>query len=562
MPRHFFAPFCKWLLGSAKTKATSAASICAFVALSTNIQAANGLDVCFFDSLTLSVQLLASPDCPAGQNGVLEAQPNGGTAPYHYYIDGLLMGNAAGPLTIDSLGVGVYSVLVVDALGDSAEAFIELDELGAPSLLESDFDLLDAACPGTKTGQIALSQPLPGVLYTLYDPVAGNDLGPLPVAQLSAGSYWAYATANGCVSVELLDVGQPPAWEVAVSVQPAACDGAHGGLFLNVGGAHGAYAYQWSNGAVAPSLADVQAGEYQVTILDAMGCSVTAQLQVGIDCQPLADTILVQVPPLVVTFVCADLSDATLTLPGPVDGFWYDTCDQAIQGVLMFDAATACFTYSPPTAALPSSDTACVVMCDSLGFCDTIVYLFITPSYALPMAGDDTIEVDLGGVGAANVLDNDVLNGGFLSLNILGQPSNGSAWVLPGMAVGYQPVADECGLDSLTYELCSVYGCDTAIVMVQIWCGAPKVFNAVSPNGDGLNDFLYIRGIEAFPVNELKIFNRWGNLVFEKKEYRNADGWAAMGEGGLLPDGVYFYVLNVENTPSMGPFSGYIQVHR
>ncbi|WP_306349746.1 gliding motility-associated C-terminal domain-containing protein [Flavobacterium sp. '19STA2R22 D10 B1'] len=73
------------------------------------------------------------------------------------------------------------------------------------------------------------------------------------------------------------------------------------------------------------------------------------------------------------------------------------------------------------------------------------------------------------------------------------------------------------------------------------------VYNAVSPNGDGLNDYFHISGLESAPDNSLMIFNRWGNQVYETKGYGVNGNWfrgIAEGKGEKqLPSGTYFYVL-------------------
>nr|WP_294942133.1 cadherin-like beta sandwich domain-containing protein [uncultured Mucilaginibacter sp.] len=81
----------------------------------------------------------------------------------------------------------------------------------------------------------------------------------------------------------------------------------------------------------------------------------------------------------------------------------------------------------------------------------------------------------------------------------------------------------------------------------------PIVRQAVSPNGDGINDILLIDGIESFADNTLKIMNRDGNLVFEKAKYDNIsrgfDGHSGIN-GKQLPAGTYFY--SFEYTPEGG----------
>jgi len=67
---------------------------------------------------------------------------------------------------------------------------------------------------------------------------------------------------------------------------------------------------------------------------------------------------------------------------------------------------------------------------------------------------------------------------------------------------------------------------------------APNIF---SPNGDGVNDYLFFNGLEDFPNNKLQIFNRWGNLIYEKEIYQNE--WD--GEG--FPEGTYYYILELND---------------
>ena len=72
-----------------------------------------------------------------------------------------------------------------------------------------------------------------------------------------------------------------------------------------------------------------------------------------------------------------------------------------------------------------------------------------------------------------------------------------------------------------------------------------------SPNGDGINDVLVIRGAQNFPNNKLTVFNRWGDKVFTSNAYKNTwDGTSQieLGIGGNeLPIGTYFYILDLGN---------------
>lgn len=74
-----------------------------------------------------------------------------------------------------------------------------------------------------------------------------------------------------------------------------------------------------------------------------------------------------------------------------------------------------------------------------------------------------------------------------------------------------------------------------------------QVVNAITPNGDGDNDHLEFIGLEAFPDNKLTVYNRWGNVIFEKLRYQQDnqrfDGSRA---GDVLPADTYYYVLEFE----------------
>lgn len=63
--------------------------------------------------------------------------------------------------------------------------------------------------------------------------------------------------------------------------------------------------------------------------------------------------------------------------------------------------------------------------------------------------------------------------------------------------------------------------------------------NVFTPNGDGKNDTFFIPGLDTYSQNEITIINRWGNDVYEKKNYQN--DWTGNG----LVEGTYFYVLKV-----------------
>ena len=107
------------------------------------------------------------------------------------------------------------------------------------------------------------------------------------------------------------------------------------------------------------------------------------------------------------------------------------------------------------------------------------------------------------------------------------------------------------------------------VKVIVRYCDA-FVHNALTPNGDGKNDVLTIRGIENFPENELEIFNRYGVSVFQSKGYGHGPiAFAGIANKGpnlaigtqLLPSGTYFYILNFINFDGIRiSKSGYIHL--
>ncbi|WP_035337715.1 gliding motility-associated C-terminal domain-containing protein, partial [Dokdonia sp. PRO95] len=98
-----------------------------------------------------------------------------------------------------------------------------------------------------------------------------------------------------------------------------------------------------------------------------------------------------------------------------------------------------------------------------------------------------------------------------------------------------------------------------------------EVFNGISPDGDGVNDFFIIEGIDAFPDNNVQIFNRWGVQVFEQDGYTNdpstgfkgiSEGRATIGTDDGLPAGTYYYLITYQTPDGLKRKSGYLYINR
>jgi gliding motility-associated-like protein len=95
------------------------------------------------------------------------------------------------------------------------------------------------------------------------------------------------------------------------------------------------------------------------------------------------------------------------------------------------------------------------------------------------------------------------------------------------------------------------------------------VYNAVSPNDDGINDTFHIKGIDNYPDNTVEIYNRWGVKVFDAKSYNESDnvfrgysdGRVTVNRGEKLPTGTYFYILKYNKNGKGEQKTGYLYIN-
>jgi gliding motility-associated-like protein len=117
-----------------------------------------------------------------------------------------------------------------------------------------------------------------------------------------------------------------------------------------------------------------------------------------------------------------------------------------------------------------------------------------------------------------------------------------------------QPLSKTDSTIKYTISLTDTFGCkysDETLVLVE---GSLYIPNAFTPNGDGINDFF---GSEAIDVTKysLKIFNRWGEIIFTSNNLKNA--WDGTFKGKTVQNDVYVYQLNYEfNTGKTGNVVG------
>jgi gliding motility-associated-like protein len=113
------------------------------------------------------------------------------------------------------------------------------------------------------------------------------------------------------------------------------------------------------------------------------------------------------------------------------------------------------------------------------------------------------------------------------------------------------PYANPKLTTTYTVKVEDQYGCtNTANVTVTTVCNGLNYFlpNTFSPNGDGVNDIFAPRGVGITRVNSMRIFNRWGEMVFEKMNFVANDrttggGWDGNYKGKPASADVYVYII-------------------
>lgn len=241
------------------------------------------------------------------------------------------------------------------------------------------------------------------------------------------------------------------------------------------------------------------------------------------------------------------------------ESFIEDCSEQVgISSELQVDNQTQCLSI---LANGPGLDNYCLYICDSEDNCLTYQLAVEVVESLNPILRNDQVSVLMNEAITIEVKDNDVINGSLLDFGVPSQEMTGNADAdLHSENIIYTPAYDVCGVqDSFQYFIANERGKGIATVIVDVLCEELTVFSGFSPNGDGVNDYFKIMGIEKFPDSELVVFNSRGNEVYTKVGYQNEDGWDGMWKGKMLPDGTYFYILTIKGQP---PTSGYVQLQR
>ncbi|MBL7952590.1 MAG: gliding motility-associated C-terminal domain-containing protein [Flavobacteriales bacterium] len=319
-------------------------------------------------------------------------------------------------------------------------------------------------------------------------------------------------------------------------------------------GGYAPYSYEWTGGTVAATLTvdPIVATTYTAIVTDA--CNTSMQAVFNVSLTPPAPINMSVMGSPITTEACQPGS-INIIRPNGVPGEL--VLDMAYAGT----ATNGADYVWPATRTIPTGLLNTIVPFEPLedGVADDGETVTITASYTDACARTVTASVNLtindapaivlGTTDITLECSEDSLpvsvdaSGGFGGLDLLWSTGDvGSITYVPMQVGGTYSVTatDACGRTATAQ---SVVNIDCEIIV-------PNVF---TPNGDGQNDRFFIEGIVS-TENTVKVFNRWGQVVFEAKNYRNT--WNATD----VPDGTYFYeVLTARATEAL---TGHVTILR
>ncbi len=202
--------------------------------------------------------------CSNTQDGSAAAVANGGTPAYSF-----LWNNGNMTATASNLDIGTYAVTVSDQNGCTA---VDSINLTAPDPILVSIVATDANCFGANNGA-AISSHTGGTapFGFLWD----NGAGSANLSGVPAGTYClTVSDALSCTGSACVDILQPNEIILTANITDAGCNGGmEGAIDLVVNGGTGPFNFLWNNGATTEDISGLGAGDYDVIVQDANGCS-------------------------------------------------------------------------------------------------------------------------------------------------------------------------------------------------------------------------------------------------------------------------------------------------
>jgi gliding motility-associated-like protein len=109
---------------------------------------------------------------------------------------------------------------------------------------------------------------------------------------------------------------------------------------------------------------------------------------------------------------------------------------------------------------------------------------------------------------------------------------------------------------NVTHYVITEFGCMDTLSKSYTVITKIVIPNVFTPNNDGMNDTFIVDGLQYIDGAILKIYNRWGRVIYTDENYKNT--W----NGGDVADGIYFYILTLPEFIKAGPFNGSVTIIR
>jgi gliding motility-associated-like protein len=368
-------------------------------------------------------------------------------------------------------------------------------------------------CNGNGDGKITLNITGGTAPFNYQWNVAGN--GPV-LSNLQPGTYEVTVNdAVGCIKSKSYQITEPAVLMAELKIDPIFCFGDEDGKITVIPkGGTAPYTFEWSTQANTAMISNLKSGIYAVTINDSHNCSLTKETTLT---QP--DKLQIQ----------AEIND--ISCNGGNDG---KIIIQISGGSPAYDILWDNGNDSLVLQEIPKGNYGLTIMDDNACRLDTS-FIVNEP---------DSLKIS---IKANHITCLDEVNGSVEANISGGKPPYQYAWS-NGESTQKVNNLNE-GLYSVTAT--DINGCiiiDSALVTITndpVRCDLDlEVNDLFTPNGDGVNDFFNIDGIEDYADNVLEIFNRWGNPVYKQTNYQNDwDGTDASGR--KLATGTYYYILKV-----------------
>ncbi len=445
--------------------------------------------------------------CFDGNDGFIDLNVEGDTSLVTFLWTGP-DGFTSTDTDIQGIGAGFYELQIFDLEGNIIlnDTYIVVGPLAGLVIDNIEADTTDCT---SETGGASITVS-GGTAPYLYD-IGEGAIEESEFSELAAGEYFVTVTDNNaCTVVDTFLIQESAAVEFSLGEDVVLCEGNETEIIS------GEFStYQWSTGETSSTITVNQTGDYSVTVTNAAGCEAT-------------DTLNVLVQDGLELIIENDMLDIC-----PEDSIQLNVSGGTV------------YQWTDPNASLSALDIANPVASPS----ETTIYEVIASNDC----GVDTVELEVivNEITATAGQDTCISEDTALQLYATGGVEYfwyETPYPVSTPDIGRPTVAP---LESTVYvvDIVDANGCMVTDSILVAVATDPEQFiksiNMITPNGDGKNDVLEFDAINKYPNNSLRVFNRWGDQVYQKVSYgSDSERFDGTYKGKPLPAGNYYYVLS------------------